>query len=219
MRIILPIILTFLSNVAIASNEAERYLSAMLNKYQSLVTYEDSGISITKVTSPDGSNFNDEFSFTTKYTDNNSLYFQWVKHPNEFERKLSDNISKPKTYSVWKDKTGIFSKYPFSEKTEYPNLANALSGATGISSGLAWMTPRFLSPDIPCPPNLGAKTSELLESNSNTIIIKQTHSTGGESKLYIDKPTYLLKKYEMKNKLITGHITQQVVVFNVKNAK
>jgi len=225
MRIILALALGLLNTVTFASNEAETHLIMMIEKYRSLSTYEDNGSSITKFTSPDGSNFKKELNFTTKYIENNSLHFQWIKQPNELGKKLAKmpeytgNLGKPKTYTVWKDKNGAYSSYPFREKEVYSNLEDALSGATGISSGLASMVPRFLSPEISCPPKLGAIKSELLKSNPDIILIKQTHSTGGTSTLHIDKSTYLLKEFETNDNLPNGTHTQQIVKYNITNAK
>ena len=133
-------------------------------------------------------------------------------------KKIYDD--KPRTYSVWKDKTGIFTKYPFHKKNErHTSLSSALSSATGISSGLAWMTPRYLTPDISCKANLGAKSSEVLKSDENTIIVKLLHNTGSISKLFIDKKTYLLKKYESTTDLGNGTVAHQDAIFNVINAE
>ena len=184
----------------------------MLDKYQSLSVYEDYGVTHIKYLKSDGSSFTDNKKFTTKYIENESLHFQWE------EKRIYDD--KPRTYAVWKDKTGIFTKYPYDKTNErYTNLASALSSATGISSSLAWMTPRYLSPDISCKPNLGSKSSEVLKSDENTVIVKLLHNTGSTSKYIIDKNTYLLKKYENYKDLGNGTVTQQDAVFNVINAK
>ena len=212
MRIIPLLLLSLFCNSALATPEAEAHVLAMLNNYQSLSEYEDNGVTRTRYLNSDGSSHIDEQNFTTKYIENDSLHFQWTE-----KRSYED---KPGTYSVWKDKSGIFTKYPYNKNNKiYTSLAKALSSATGISSGLAWMTPRYLSPEISCKPNLGAQTSEVFKSDTNTITIKQIHGTGGVSKLYIDKKTYLLKKYEINHNLSNGTDTQQVTVFNVINAK
>ena len=212
MKIILSLILPLFCTSVFATPEAEAHIQAMLDKYQSLSAYEDHGVTHIQYLKSDGSGFTDDKSFTTKYIENESLHFQWK------EKRIYDD--KPRTYAVWKDKTGIFTKYPFQDKNEkHINLASALSSATGISSGLAWITPRYLSPDISCKPNLGAKSSEVLKSDANTIAVKLLHNTGSTSTFFIDKRTHLLKRYENTKDLGNGTVTQQDAVFNVINAK
>lgn len=218
MRIILILILSLFSGATLASTEAETFLLKMLESYRSLNAYEDNGISRTKFIKSDGQSYVNELNFTTEYVEDTLLQFKWVEQPNDLMKRLGGKFAKPKTYVVWKNKSGIFSKYR-NEEEKYFELSTALSGATGISSSLAWMTPRFLSPEITCKPNLGAMTSELIDINNDTIIIKQTHKSGTISKLYIDKNTYLIKKYEKNRELSNGTKTQQVAVFNVTKAK
>ena len=220
MRIILSLILSIYVCPVFATPEAEVHIQAMLDKYQSLNIYEDYGVTHIRYIKSDGSGFTNEDKFTTKYIENESLHFQWARQPNEIEKKIGGDLAQQKVYKVWKDATEVFTKYPFQAKSEkHANLANALSSATGISSGLAWMVPRYLTPDISCKPNLGAKTSEVLKSDENTIIIKLLHKTGSTSKLFIDKRTHLLKKYENTNDLGNGTVTQQATVYNVINTK
>jgi len=218
MRIILVFILSFLSGAVFANAEAEAHLSKMLEKYNSLSVYEDNGTSRTKFIRPDGSSFIDDLKFTTSFIENESLYFKWVEQPNELLKRIGGKLAEPKTYIVWKNKSGIFSEFN-NEEEQYTKLSTALSSATGISSSLAWMTPRYLSPEIPCKPSLGAEASEIVSSDGDTIIIKQIHSRGGISKLYIDKATYLISKYEMFRELYNGSKTEQVAVFNIVEAK
>ena len=208
-----------MANVAFAASEAEIHLKAMLDKYASLTMYEDRGRSITNFSNFDGRNHSKELSFETRFNEGSSLDFRWSEKPNELEKKAGGTLGKPKEYAIWKDKSGIYSQYWRRGEKHYEDLAKALSSATGISSGLAWMIPRWLSPDIPCPPNLGAKSSELFESTSDTIVIKQTHTSGGNSKLFIDKATYLLKRYEMEHNLETGAKIDQAVVFTIINTQ
>jgi hypothetical protein len=224
MRITLFITAMFLGVSCHASDEADQYLNNMLTKYRLLNKYEDKGASITKFTKQNGRNFSEELTFSTKYTQNKSLHFQWVELPNELERKLNslskdkDSTFKPKTNTVWKDETGVYSKFSFEEKESYSNLAIALSSATGISAGLAWKVPRFLSPDISCPTNLGADESEIIHSNNNHVTIKLTHFGGDDEILHIEKKTYLLTKYETESTLSNGTKTQQVIKYNVVTA-
>ncbi len=209
-----------ISNITLSSTDADEHILAMLNKYESLRTYEDEGVSSTKfIKSDGGNNYTDELIFTTKYVENELLQFEWARQPSEIEKKIGGALAQPKVYKVWHDKAGAFSKYRTDKKEKYANLAKALSGATGISTGLAWMTPRYLSPNISCKPNLGAKSSEVLKSDANTVIIKLTHNTGSISKLFIDKKSYLLKKYENIQDLGNGTVTHQNAVFNIINAK
>jgi hypothetical protein len=219
MKYIFPLALILMANVAFAASEAEIHLKAMLDKYASLTMYEDRGLSITNFSNYDGRNYSKEFNFETRFNEDNSFDFRWTEKPNELEKKVGGSVGKPKDYAVWKNKSGVYSQYWRRGEKQYEDLAKALSSATGISSGLAWMIPRWLSPDIPCPPNLGAKSSELFESTSDTIVIKQAHTSGGKSKLYIDKATYLLKRYEMEHILETGTKINQVVVFTVINTQ
>jgi hypothetical protein len=212
MRFLALFILLSLCNYAFATNEAEAYIQAMLAKYQQLTEYEDSGVTRTYFSNPDGHSFTDVEKFTTKFIENDLLHFQWT------EKRPFD--SEPRIYSVWKDKSGIFSKYPYDDKQEkHSSLDMALSGATGISSGIAWMTPRYLSPEISCKPSLGAQSSEVIRTDPKTIVIKQIHSTGSTSKLYIDKESYLLQKYESYQDLGNGTNAKQTTIFNVINAK
>ncbi len=218
MRFILALILSLFGGAAFASTEAEVFLLKMIESYKSLSVYEDIGISRTKFIETDGQSYVSELNFKTEYVENHMLQFKWVKQPNDLMKKLGGKFAEPKTYVVWKNKSGIFSKYK-SKEEKYAELSTALSGATGISSSLAWMAPRFLSPEITCKPNLGAMASELIEINSDTIIIKQTHKSGTISKLYIDKDSYLLKKYEKNRELSNGTKTHQVAVYDVTKAK
>ena len=220
MRAILSLILPLYVCSVFATPEAEVHIQAMLDKYQALIIYEDYGVTHIQYIKPDESGFTDESKFTTKYIENESLHFQWARQPNEIEKKIGGDLAQQKVYKVWKDEIGVFTKYPFQEKSEtHTNLANALSSATGISSGLAWMVPRYLTPDISCKPNLGAISSEVLKSDANTIIVKLSHKAGNTSKLFIDKRTHLLKKYENTKDLGNGTVTQQATVYNVINTK
>ena len=81
------------------------------------------------------------------------------------------------------------------------------------------MVPRYLSPEIPCPPNLGADKSRLLESNDNTIIIELTYIDGGTEIFHIDKDTYLLSKHEEKDILKNGTSIYQLTEYNVIDYK
>jgi hypothetical protein len=190
----------------------------MLKQYRSLTEYEDNGTSHTRFILSDGRSYTKDLSFTTKYVKNDSLRFEWLQQPDEKMKSLGGEFAAPKKYSVWMNTSGIFSNFRGKE-TQYPKLATALSGATGLSSGLAWRTPRYRSHEISCKPNLGAKPSEVISYDSSTIIIKQTYTTGTTSKLYIDKSSYLLKKYEDSMELPNGTKIHQVAVFNITRAK
>jgi len=224
MKVLLSIFLLLLNTASFSSTEAEIHLSKMLEKYKSFNSYEDSGTSLTKYIKTNGKTRNTELTFTTKYNKNNSLHFQWLKLPSELEKKIhtlekNPNPLKPKTNTIWKNKTGIYSKYSFSRKNKEPNLSSALSGATGVSGGLAWLVPRFLSSEISCPVNLSANKSKLITINPNTIIIKQNYSSGTIRKLHIDRKSYLLNKIEENRKLSSGTTTYQVIKYNIINAK
>ena len=225
---VLLIILSFVtSNLCFADNEAKKHLKMMIEKYQSLSAYEDEGVSVTKFIRVDGSSFSNELRFKTKYNQNEVLIFEWLKMPNELFTKImpppggfkSFDPHKPVKYSVWQNPQGIFTKYRSRKKRTEKSLSNALSGATGISSGLAWMVPRYLTPDIPCPPNLGANELKLLNSNNNIISIELNHNGNSIEVMHIDKETYLLKRYEKKRKLPNGTSAQQVAEFNVISYK
>jgi len=212
------------NTASFSSTEVEIHLSKMLEKYKSFNSYKDKGTSLTKYVRTNGTIFNTELTFTTKYNKNKSLHFQWLVLPDEFEKKIhafekNPNPLKPKVNTIWKNKAGIYSKYSFSRKNKEPNLSSALSRATGVSGGLAWLVPRFLSSEIPCPVNLNANKSKLLTSNPNTIIIKQHYSSGTIRKLHIDRKSYLLRKVEQNRKLSNGTTTYKVINYNVINTK
>jgi len=221
MKKILIIFSIFLiSGISHAGNSAELYLSKMLDAYKSLSNYEDQGRSITTYIKPNKKSHSQELKFHTKYVKNTSLYFEWLLMPTELQKQTSllsgfEDLNKPKKNTVWKDNSGIFSKFHFEETEKYTSISSALSGATGISSGIAWMTPRFLSPEISCKPSLGANKLQILESTTNTIVIKLTHNNGSVEKMHIDKNSNLLIKFEETNELPNGTVTHQVANFNI----
>jgi hypothetical protein len=220
-KITLILSLLLISNIGYAENNALYHLQEMLDAYKALSNYEDRGSSITKYIKSDNDTHSDEINFHTKYIENKSLYFEWQTIPSEREKSFKSipslaEFSKPQKYTVWKDKTGIFSKYPYEEK-EHNSLSSALSGATGISSGIAWMAPRYLSPDISCAPGFGALNLKTLKSTPSSVVIQLTYKSGTIAKMHIDTSTYLLRKYEDTSELSSGTKTYQVTHFNVIN--
>ncbi|MES9946825.1 MAG: hypothetical protein ABW080_17870 [Candidatus Thiodiazotropha sp.] len=216
-----------LTSICFAGSGAEVHMQKMLDKYESLSSYEDSGSSITKFTHIEGNSFSEELRFKTVYEENETLYFEWLEMPSEFEKQLrmppgykDQDLSKPKRNTILKNKNGIKVKYFFKEKEETINsLRKALSGATGVSSGLAWMVPRYLSPELPCRPDFNAKNIIILSETSDIVSIELTFDSGDFEIFHIDKNTYLLNKYEENSKLNDGTSVYQVVEYSVVSYK
>lgn len=214
----------FLANICSAGSLAEVHIQRMIGKYKSLSSYEDNGGSITNINSSNGAGFSAELRFKTIYLRGESLYFEWLEMPSELEKQLfldSEGLYpiEPKKNTIYKDKNGVQVNYYFKQKETLNSLSKALSGATGVSSGLAWMVPRYLSPEIPCPPKFGANKVRILNENNKIVSIELTFDGVALEIFHIDKDTYLLKKYEKKRKIDSGTSSYQVVDYNVINYK
>ena len=224
MKALLFITLLLSTSTSYALNKAEYHVSKMLDKYTSLTAYEDTGKTKIIATRKDGEINIENKTFTTFYTEKSKLKFQWTALPTEIDKTLSSlsnttEYLKPKKYIVWKDNTGIYTKYKNKEKRQHNNIATALSSATGISDGLAWLVPRFLSPEIACAPNLNASKSEIINENDTTITIKQHLPSGTLRILHINRNTYFLHKYESISEISSGTKYHQISVYNVSNYK
>ena len=94
MRKLLTIYFVFIfSNSSFAEDKAEVNLQKMLDKYVSLISYEDSGNSITeftKSTKSTNKKYKNELNFKTKYRENESLHFEWLDIPNEIGKNIKN---------------------------------------------------------------------------------------------------------------------------------
>jgi len=222
MRILLFITLILFSSISCAINEAENHISKMLNIYKSLNSYEDDGSTSITITNRNGDINTENKTFSTYYSKNSLLKFKWSVLPAELDKELykltkNKKILIPKNYVVWKDSTGSYSQYSNKKKENKQSINIALSSATGISNSLAWLVPRFLSPDITCAPNLSASNSEIISISNNIIKVKQKLPSGTIRILHINKNTYLLMKYESIKELSSGTSYHQISEYNIRS--
>ena len=210
------IFLLVFSNYCIASSEAATHLRKMLLKYRSLTVYEDNGKLVNEYTKKNNKKRLSVVKFNTVYIENESLLFNWEKVLSDIYKKLKPPLKAAK-YTIKKDKSVVKVKFRSNKFELVSNLNAALSRATGISSGLSWMVPRYLSPELGVSPRFGASELTLMEINDKFIKIELNYNYGRTRvvTMYIDRKSYLLKKYEKRSQLKNGTKTYRVITYNV----
>jgi len=212
MKIITFLVIVFVSKSSFADSMAREYIDKMYDKYSSIIEYMDNGYSETSITSKNGRLYTIKREFNTFYKKDNTFYFKWVELPNLLR-------SRPVHYKVWKDNSGIYSKYSTREQKKYENLPAALFSAAGISGGLTGKVPLYLSPKFTCPDLMGAKSADVVKIDDDNIIIKLLFEDGDIGTVYIDKDAYLIQKYEENDHLSDGSLSKKIINYSVIRAK
>lgn len=212
------------SNKAYPISEAENYLKEMLEIYGKMAVYEDYGYSIITVTKVDESKTIDRLEFRTVFR-RGDIKYEWQREQNDNEKKMilppgydASDLLKPKKYIIWKDAVGIYSKYRSEPVVSHVDLLSAFSGAAGISEGLSWKVPRFLTSGVSCFSDFDNSTFDIVDNNAY-ISVRLKFNAKDEDIYYINKKDKFLEKHEKTRWGYSGEKIHQITIYNVLKAR
>lgn len=199
----LLVLFLFISPVKVMAQDsvynAEEIIDKMLNAYSKLQSYQDEGV-VKTISSLEGLPEEDT-SFSIYYRYPNEINVAW-----EGSGFGSDGRS-----ILWSDGLSTKTYYSFSkEAEEVESLLIGISGAMGVSQGIAYTVPMMLLVDVLEMPdgydgpltifesldNLELIDEELIEGTSCFVISGiMPHDKSSEVTLWIGKNDYLLRQF------------------------
>lgn len=172
-------------------SNAEQLLRDVYAHYATLSSYGDEGVVEVESFSGDDSPYKYGNEFRTRYSAPDSLLLAWV------EKKPAIGIFE---YAVWGEGQELQSWYHFRGLRKEESWVKALSGAHGISNGVAWLIPPNLLGSCPVDPLERAVKVEFASTSSsnvnNEITVKVQFSNGSEDLISIDTRRKVITKVE-----------------------
>ncbi len=170
--------------------EGEKVVDDVIEQYRALSTYHDSGTVDAYVLNGEEKRKIDSKKFTTTYG-NFALKFEWTNY------KLG---LQPQTNSLVTKDDGFLVTLSGHEPSFYKDELKALSSIEGVSGGLAFLVPRFITKDMPCNSKLGAISVKQLPSEfidgRKYILLNLIYETGKVEKLWVDSESLMLNRVE-----------------------
>lgn len=189
-------ILFFLSSpsyAAIHDYDANNLIEEIIQNYQLLDSYEDSGEIVVTFHKTDGSQHIKNISFKMYANDERDLRIQWIEH---------HSLLGPKVTLLLSTSCGIFSSAPYTngEIREHEHLMNALSMYAGVSNGLTMYVPMLMFyPSLSfLKTNVHSATIEKNNINNmeKTYLLRIRSNRGPDESIWIKSKDRLIKKIE-----------------------
>ena len=170
------------------NSKADSIILEMIKKYQMLLSYKDKGEVLKKI---DGRDFNRKFE--TSYEKPGKFTLTWVdNHP-----RLGAIH-----YKVWGENQMGYLWRGDTEKTKKDSISKVLSGAHGISGGVAFrVLPWMLFEQEPCQ-YLGPTNNEIIKKTSlfgkEVYVIKRSNKGEEFRRIWVEVESLLLRRVESK---------------------
>jgi len=173
----------------------------VLNKYNLLESYTDSGEQHTYYYENGIIKYEDKRQFQTSYVKSGNIRLEWI------DRKYGLS---PKFNILWKNKNVTNVLLWKKEVETFDSLNSALSSITGITSGIAYAIPKYLSPDVPCDRLDGALAVLVKEDNATQTILEITYPSNNSKIFWIGKDSLLIRKIERWEELSSYKVKEVI---------
>lgn len=173
----------------------------VLNKYNLLESYKDAGEQHTYYYENGEIKYEDKRQFQTNYLKSGNIRLEWI------DRKYGLT---PKFNILWKNNKGTNVLLWKKEVEAFDDLNSALSSVTGITSGISYAIPKYLSPDVPCGPLDGALSVLVKKDNATQAILEITYPSNRTKMFWIDKDSLLIRKIEWWEELSSYKVKETI---------
>ncbi len=201
--VIIAMVFVFSPN-SYGTEDGSALFEKVLNKYNSLESYKDSGEQHTYYYENDKIKYEDKRQFQTNYLKRGKIRLEWI------DRKHGLT---PKFNILWKNKNGINILLWKKEVEKFDDLNSALSSVMGITAGISYAIPKYLSPNVPCEPLDGALSVLVKDDNATQTILEITYPSNRTKMFWIDKNSLLIRKIEWWEEL-SSYKVKEVIKYN-----